>query len=379
MKTEMLNSDIKKYISNPVIGLLPFILYVILHAVLEETQYALGISLGFSIICDIILYYYFSSRIYNLVFYISTASLFLTLLFWIFAHTYITNPNIYLILCEFWVVIFFILLRVSKIYIVVRFYRKKNFTEKALVNAFFHSATMIQYMFTVHLLLILIDRQLRFGMIGYKVPDSIIFIVLPILIIFSLGFLQVVKIKSIIAALKKEEWLPIVIEKGEVTGKIAKSVSMRMKNKFLHPVVRIALISNGKIFLQEREDNDILNPGKLDYPFEKYMLFNHDINVSARNSIIRMLGENSNIPYKFLLKYVFENNETKRLVFLFIAEINDEDSIKRQGKINGKFWTIKQIEGAFADDIFSECFELEFEYIKNMVISPSDTPLFKTE
>ena len=145
------------------------------------------------------------------------------------------------------------------------------------------------------------------------------------------GVYQVLKISNLVARLRKEEWIPIVTEKGEVTGKIAKNVSINMKNKFLHPVVRVALISNSKVYLQERPLNDILNPGKLDYPFEKYMLFNHEINLAARNSIRKMVGDEIDFSIKFLLKYVFENEDTRRLIFLFTANIDDEDLIKRNG------------------------------------------------
>jgi hypothetical protein len=187
-----------------------------------------------------------------------------------------------------------------------------------------------------------------------------------------IGAYQAFKVSALSSKLKHEEWLPIVTEKGEVTGKIAKSVSFNMKNKFLHPVVRVALISKSEVYLQERPANDILNPGKLDYPFEKYMLFNHEINLAARNSIRQMVGQDIDISISFLLKYVFENEDTKRLIFLFVANLDDESKIKRDGKMTGKFWTVKQLEEGFADEIFSECFELEFEYLKNMVLVPSD-------
>lgn len=371
----MFTKGITTYISNPVVGLLPFILYVILHATMDEKQYALGISLSVSILADIFLYRLFKSRIYSLIFYISTASLALTLLFWIFAHSYVIRPNTYLVLCEFWIVIFFMILRMSKMFVVTKFYRKKDYFQKTLINSFFHTTMLIQYLLTLHLLLMLVDRQLRFGMTSYKIPDSIIFLILPILIIFSLGLLQVIKIKTFISKLRAEEWLPIVTDKGEVTGKIAKSVSFKMKNKFLHPVVRVALISNGKIYLQERKANDTLDPGKLDCPFEKHMLFSHDINLSARNSILQTLGNDMDLCINFTLKYIYENDETRRLIFLFAAKIDDENMIKRGGNMHGKFWTMNQIEEAFVDEIFSECFELEFEYLKNMVVLPSNKHL----
>lgn len=254
-----------------------------------------------------------------------------------------------------------------------RLFRQKSMIQKALLNEFFESALLIQYGLTLHIFCILIYRQFPISDEVTPILDLVIYIGLPLFTIWVVGVFQLLKIRTMVSKLRKEEWLPIVTEKGgEVTGRIAKSVSVNMKNKFLHPVVRVALISNSKVFLQERAGDDILNPRKLDYPFEKYMLFNHEINLAARNSIRQMLGEDTEIEIQFLLKYVFENENTKRLIFLFVANVEDESMIKRRGKMTGKFWTVKQLEEGFADEIFSECFELEFEYLKNMVLIPSD-------
>lgn len=67
---------------------------------------------------------------------------------------------------------------------------------------------------------------------------------------------------------------------------------------------------------------------------------------------------------------MFENEDTKRLIFLFVIEVESEDLIRRTSKMTGKFWSIKQIEEGFQDEVFAENFELEFEYMKNMVLSP---------
>lgn len=265
------------------------------------------------------------------------------------------------------------LLRASKTYVASTFFRQKNLFQKALMNEYFDSVTLIQYILTLHIFGILLYRQFTIDREYIHSLDVFIFAILPASFILLIGTYQFLKIGKLASKLKKEEWLPIVTEKGEVTGKIAKSISMNMKNKFLHPVVRVALISNSKVYLQKRPSNDILNPDKLDYPFEKYMLFNHEINLAARNSIKKMVGDDlSDVSVKFLLKYIFENDDTRRLIFLFVAKLDDEDKIKREGSMNGKFWTVKQLEDGFADEIFSECFELEFEYLKNMVLIHSD-------
>ncbi len=368
----MLSKGIKKHISNPAIGLLPFILFVVLHAVGVLEQYALLSGLLLSVVGEFCLRLYHNSRGFSITFYISGVSILATLILWFFVHRYVERPNTYVVMCEVFIVMSFMILRASKTYIAARFFRQKNLLQKALMNEFYDSATLIQYGLTLHVFIILFYRQFSVSRLYAHKFDIIIFSVLPVIVILLIGAYQILKVSSLSSKLRKEEWLPIVTEKGEVTGKIAKNVSFNMKNKFLHPVVRVALVSNSKVYLQERSLDDILNPKKLDYPFEKYMLFNHEINLAARNSIKHMVGEDIDISINFLLKYVFENDNTRRLIFLFVANLEDEFKIRREGNMKGKFWTIKQLEDGFVDEIFSECFELEFEYLKNMVLAPSD-------
>lgn len=368
----MLSKGLRKHASNPVIGLFPFILFIILHTMNVKEQFALCAGFALAVFGELFFRMYYKSRAFSATFYISAISIIISLIVWLIIHPYVEKPNTYIVICEVIIICLFMLLRASKTYMAAHFFRQKNLIQKALLNEFYDSATFIQYGLTLHVFGIMLYRQFTVSSQNVHISEIIIFSIIPILIILLIGVYQVLKISNLVARLRKEEWIPIVTEKGEVTGKIAKNVSINMKNKFLHPVVRVALISNSKVYLQERPLNDILNPGKLDYPFEKYMLFNHEINLAARNSIRKMVGDEIDFSIKFLLKYVFENEDTRRLIFLFTANIDDEDLIKRNGKMNGKFWTIKQLEDGFADEIFSECFELEFEYLKNMVLVPSD-------
>ncbi|MFV0417905.1 MAG: hypothetical protein ACK5KT_04100 [Dysgonomonas sp.] len=371
----MLSKGIRKYVSNPVVGLSPFILFIILRVLDIAPEFALIAGLVLALIGETTLRTYYKSRGFSVSFYISGISLLITLLIWVVTkgNTNVNEPFTYIVLSEILVICLLMILRASKTYVASTFFRQKNLFQKALMNEYFDSITLIQYILTLHIFGILLYRQFTIDREYIQILDVVIFAILPAFIILSIGVYQFLKIGKLASKLKKEEWLPIVTEKGEVTGKIAKSISLNMKNKFLHPIVRVALISNSKVYLQKRPLNDILNPDKLDYPFEKYMLFNHEINLAARNSIKKMVGEDlSDVSVKFLLKYIFENDNTRRLIFLFVANLDDEDKIKREGKMNGKFWTVKQLEEGFSDEIFSECFELEFEYLKNMVLIQSD-------
>ena len=249
-----------------------------------------------------------------------------------------------------------------------RFIYQKGLLHKTLMHEFYHMARIIQYICAFHLFFIMLYKYFKWENDNKTINDTIIYVGVPIFFCVSAILYETIKRKMIFARLKKEEWIPIITPKGDVTGKIAKSVSLNMKNRFMHPIVRVALISDDKIYLQKRTADNVLNPDKLDYPLEEYMLFNHDINLAAKNSIARMMGNYDSAGLKFILKYSFENENTNRLIFLFSINV-DEDSIEKYGKkMTGKYWTIKQIEENFKDEIFGECFELEFEYMKNVVL-----------
>jgi len=276
--------------------------------------------------------------------------------------------NAYLIMPEIFIVCIVILVRVSKSYLVLRFFRKQSVLQKAFLNEFFEVAAIVQYAFTMHIFIVLLYKFIKDSDVLDSGTDHIMYCWLPVAGMILLIIYENLKIKRMVNKLRKEEWLPIVNERGEVTGKIAKSISFQMNNKFLHPVVRVALVCNGKIYLQNRKANDNLDPGSLDHPFEKYMLFNHEINLAVRNSIVQTLG--AELPFKFLLKYTFENEKTKRLIFLFVSRINDESEVEGLNTLKGKFWSVKQIDEDFGDDSkFSECFQLEYEYLKNTILS----------
>ena len=191
-----------------------------------------------------------------------------------------------------------------------------------------------------------------------------------LLVILALLLLaEILRLHLLQNRLHAEDWLSVVDEHGNVTGKVAKSVSMELKNSFMHPVVRLALIHQGKLYLKKRSASRLLNGGMLDYPFEKYLMFNHHIDEAIRNMLKREIGDET-IPYRFLLKYVFENDITKRLIFLYVSQIDSEEEFARLKLKEGKLWTEKQINDNLGEEIFSETFELEFEYLRNTVLLP---------
>jgi hypothetical protein len=256
-------------------------------------------------------------------------------------------------------------LRISRAKIVYRLAKQANTNVKSYLGESFRVAFLTQYGLSVHLLLILLlyvfDATVSHLVLMFT--ELFIFKVLLLTIIV----METVRLRILDKKLNKEEWLPIVSEDGAVSGKIAKSIIKDMKSRYMHPVVRIALVYDGKIYLQKRRMNYLLNPGMLDYPFEKYVLFEQDINTALKQCIQKTCGD-VEIPLRFLLKYEFENKEVKRLILLYVSDIEDEALFNRLNLSDGKLWTQSQINDNMGTDIFSECFELEYEYLKNMVL-----------
>lgn len=363
----MLTKKVRKYILTPSLGLTPFLVYFISLRLTTQVDLALIISMLFAVVAAFSLSFWSKTKI-GIVFLSTFIPLLLTFIFWVFLRNQIQIERIYYAIPEILLIVMIILMRASKVFLTFHFFRHDSLNLKVFINQFFEGAVIIQYVFTFHVFLMLIYRQLVDNEVITREYDFIIYFVLPILAILSLMVYEYVKTFRVINKLSREEWLPIVNDKGEVKGKIAKSISLKMKNKFMHPVVRVALVCKGKVYLQLRKHNDVLDPDTFDYPFEKYMLFSHEINLAARNSIVNTLGKE--LPFHFLLKYTFENEETKRLIFLFVSRLKDGSEIEDMSEgLNGKFWTAKQIEDDFGDSSkFSECFQLEYEYLKNTVL-----------
>jgi len=366
----MIAKGIKKYLVNPSLGLLISILYIILFVTTGDIPYSLIVCIILSGVADIILRLYAKASVCGLVFVLNLCAMTLTLILWALLRTAGLSDLLYLVIYEMIFISLLMIARLSKTYLNIYLGKKKSIVQKTYLSEFFEIAKLSQYGLTVHLFTILIYRYIQSTEVLGSKLDLFFYIIMPIAILLMVIVYEQVKTRNIVKHLRREEWLPIVSESGEVTGRIAKSVSIKMKNRFLHPVVRVALVHNGEIYLQKRKADDMLDPSTYDHPFEKYMLFNHEINIAVRNSITRALNMQE-LPFSFLLKYVYENDKTKRLIFLFVSRVETEEQLKSLNLLKGKFWTMKQIEESFNDkDVFSECFQLEYEYLKNTVLQP---------
>lgn len=345
-------------LKNPAFGLIPF-LFVSFFITTYDTNVLLVGGFVLSIIG-----FFITKKYSRYIYQASILSFGATLVLF-----YFVTPNLdsfrQFVFVEVIFVASLIVMRQFRIKFINKVFKSQTLSNKNYISESLRVAFQSQYALMIHILIVLVYFMLN--QTEYFLYNTLVIIVLVQVLLIWIIVAEVMRLYLLRKKLKKEEWLPILNESGDVEGKVAKSVSVNSKNKFLHPVVRVALLHQGMFYLKPRLQNRILNPGALDYPFEKYMVYDHNLDDEVHNCIIKELGVDV-LPSRFILKYIFQNEITKRLIYLYVAEVNDEEIFNSLPLEDGKLWTENQIDANLGKGIFSETFEEEYEYLKNTVL-----------
>lgn len=352
------NNVFVKALNNPAFGLIPLLLFSLLNTTINTYALLVG-GLLWSLV-GIFKTHKYSRYIYE----ISAIAFGVTLNFSYFVLPRLDSFRQFVFVEVVFVLAFLIMRRVRRC-MIPRILKSEACDGRGYLQESLRVAFQTQYGLFFHLLIVLlyfmlIDTQ-------YFWIDVVVINLIVQIIIVAIILGEMIRLGILNKKLRKEEWLPVVNERGEVEGKIAKSVSCETKNKHMHPMVRIVLMYNGMLYLQPRPADSILDPGKLDYPFEKYMKYSHNVEEAAQNSIKSEEGR-EDIPMRFLLKYVFENDAIKRMMYLYVVDINDAEMFDGLHLEGGKLWSPSQIDDNMKTGIFSEIFEQEYDYLKNTVL-----------
>lgn len=158
---------------------------------------------------------------------------------------------------------------------------------------------------------------------------------------------------------RREEWLPLVNEKGEVFGKAPRSVC-HSGSKLLHPVVHLQIInSNKEIFLQKRSMKKDLLPGKWDTAVGGHIGLNEKVEEALKRETFEELGITS-FEARFNGSYLWESPREKELVFSFLCTRYDRIHIDNEEVEEGRFWTKEEIEAQLRKEIFTPNFIHEY-------------------
>ncbi len=166
--------------------------------------------------------------------------------------------------------------------------------------------------------------------------------------------------------LKNEDWVPLVDEKGNITGRATRAAVHRGPG-MLHPVIHLHIInSKGEIYLQKRALHKDTQPGKWDTSVGGHV----DVGETIEQALLRETSEELNItgirPVP-LIQYKWETNIESELVFSFTALYNARPVINKNEIDEGRFWAVSEIKNNLGTGIFTPNFENEFPLLLKMI------------
>lgn len=363
-------NNIKRRLNNLAVGLLPLLLFMFLN---NYYSYLLtfGISVACFIVC-IVLYRVFSKKEktphYML---LPVAVTFLLYSIFLFFRADVVLEKYSSVIIEVLLVVVLAFVGFFR-RITIRKVRDSNNPPyrramlRTTLNEFYFLVQLVQNLYTFHLFAILIYTTLP-DAAKSDTATHLLYHELGLLIGILVIIYEQVRLMMMKGRLKKEKWLPVLSEKGKVIGCIARSVSRAAHRKYFHPVVRIAVIYNGMLYLTKRSHTDYEDPDTLDYPYQSEVLFRHTIEGAVKTALGKD-ADNKQLSPRFTIRYTFENEKVKQLVSLFVICVRNEKAMERIKTLGGKLWTERQIEDNLGKGVFSGYFEEEFPYIQKTIL-----------
>ncbi len=176
------------------------------------------------------------------------------------------------------------------------------------------------------------------------------------------GIYLFVRVSIVRVRLLREEWWPIVNNTGKIIGSIQHQLSLFDDKKYMHPIVRVMVIDENRLYLQKRSYNDIIFPGMWDTAISNHIRLNENPEACVMRTAKERYGIESIKPI-FLSNYIHETEHEFHYVFFYVACYSHSIVPNKNFIDIGKWWTRHQIESNIKDKIFTENFNNEFEII----------------
>lgn len=182
-------------------------------------------------------------------------------------------------------------------------------------------------------------------------------------ILAMLVFYETIRVLIVRATLMKEEWWPIVSDQGKIIGSIHHQTSLHDTNKYKHPVIRVMLIDRGMVLLQKISKTNPMQPGMWDSAISNHVKINETIDQCVNNTAFERY-ELKNFKYMYLSNYSLELPDEHQYAFFFVScqLVQIKPNLKYIDQ--AKWWTQKQIEDNLGSGIFSENFKIEYDLLK---------------
>lgn len=100
---------------------------------------------------------------------------------------------------------------------------------------------------------------------------------------------------------------------------------------------------------------------------ECYLSYGESLAEGCRRILRNTFPKADGLKPTFSIMYHFENSVTNRLVYLFVLDVEDDSILCDPRFKGGKLWQFQQVEQNLGHKFFSECFEEEYEHLKNVI------------
>lgn len=170
--------------------------------------------------------------------------------------------------------------------------------------------------------------------------------------------------------MNKKEMLPIVDEDGNVLGSCLRS-ECHSGLMLLHPVVHLHVFNTaGELYLQKRSMQKDIQPGKWDTSVGGHVDYGESIEEALLREAREELGLHDIKP-RPLFRYVFQSKVERELINAYATVVADETEIKFDPEeiIEGRFWSLADIEASIGKGVFTPNFEQEFVRLKEAISS----------
>lgn len=178
-----------------------------------------------------------------------------------------------------------------------------------------------------------------------------------------LSIYEVLRVMLIRSNLLREEWWPIVNEKGKIIGSVQHVMSLNDENKYMHPVVRVLIIDKGMILLQKRPVDSAIYSGLWDSAISNHVKMGETVEQCVERTAEERYSL-TNFKYMYLSNYNLELEKELHYAFLFISCQQSDYVINPRFTDQMKWWTQQQIEEEFDNGIFSDNFKIEYDLVK---------------
>ena len=216
------------------------------------------------------------------------------------------------------------------------------------------------YIFAAHTILVFYSTFFMSKAAWAFISGGLFYILFGVYFLFEL-YRQRKKRKE----LANEEWVPLVNEKGKVTGQAPRS-QVHNGSKLLHPVVHLHVLNRCKaILLQKRPITKDIQPDKWDTAVGGHISAGETLELSLKREAYEEIGL-KDFSAKLHKMYVFESEVEKELIYMFTTFDFKNYHVHSDEVDEARFWTKNQIENNLGEGVFTPNFEHEFELLKKM-------------